>query len=160
MHLRKARILMGSLLLAALWASQAGAKTRCDLPELAHQKKDAATIRRLENLWSEAFLTGNTKIMSCLLDPNYTEISRSGELQYFAEEIGMASRNRDKNLMMPQLPDPNVELHENVATAHGQGMATTTSDGKQVANSYADFFVWKNGRWQAFFSVKIPVHSH
>lgn len=57
------------------------ATNACDLPQLRNQKQDAATVQRLEDAWSTAFLRGDTEFMSCLLIPEFTEIMRSGALK-------------------------------------------------------------------------------
>lgn len=55
------------------------AESGCNVPELANQKQDAATVQRLENAFAVAFLKGDTDFEKCLLLPNYAEVSRSGK---------------------------------------------------------------------------------
>lgn len=130
----------------------------CDLPQLDHQQKDAATIRNLENAWSVAFLRGDTRFMQCLLIPEFTEITRSGKVKFLSDELAMTAENLGKNRAIPDLPTADVLLHDNVAVAYGESH-TPTADGKVIARRFADSFVWENGRWHAFFSQQTQVEQ-
>jgi len=139
------------LLLLPIATSAQTAANNCDFPQLKNQQKDAATIQRLETAWSEAFLRGDTVFMSCLLAPDYTEIMRSGDLKKLSDELAMAEKNRGKNLKMPELPQPQVLLHENVAVAYASSIGKT-ADGKNQTRWYSDTYLWKDGQWHAFFA--------
>jgi hypothetical protein len=86
--------------------------TSCDFSELKNQQEDTATIQRLKIVWTEAYLRGDTGLMSYLLAPDYTEIMRSGKVKTLSDELAMARRNRGKNQKMPELPKIQVLLHE------------------------------------------------
>jgi hypothetical protein len=58
------------------------ARADCARPALAHQRRDAATIQRLESAWSLAYLTGDTEFEACLLTPDFTEIVSSGSIHH------------------------------------------------------------------------------
>ena len=132
-------------------SSAQSSANHCDFPQLKNQQKDAATIQRLETAWSEAFLRGDTTFMSCLLAPDYTEIMRSGELKKLSDELAMAEKNRGKDLKMPELPKPQVLIHENVAIAYASSIGKS-SDGKSQTRWYSDTYLWKDGQWHAFFA--------
>jgi|ERR1051326_1008203 hypothetical protein len=149
---------LASLLLVSLLCTRLHAADNCDLPQLQHQQKDMATIKHLENAWSVAFLHGDTQFMSCLLVPEYTEIMRSGALKNRSDELEMTAKNQGKNLAIPELPQPEVLLHDSVAVAYGESL-TPGADGKAHARRFADSFVWENGRWYAFFSQQTPVET-
>jgi uncharacterized protein DUF4440 len=134
------------------------ATNACDLPQLRNQRKDAATVQHLEDAWSRAFLHGDTQFMSCLLVPEFTEIMRSGALKFRVDELQMTADNRDKNRPIPDLPKASVLLHDNAAVAYGE-VSSTGPDGKPRSRRFADFFIWKNGRWHAFFSQQTPVEN-
>lgn len=144
------------LLFVTFMCTRLLASDKCDLPQLQHQQKDAATIQHLENAWSVAFLHGDTQFMSCLLVPEYTEIMRSGALKHRSDELEMTAKNQGKNLAVPDLPQPEVLMHDNVAFAYGESLIPGV-DGKAHARRFADSFVWENGRWYAFFSQQTPV---
>ena len=66
------------LCLLLLSALPLHAKDACNLRPLMHQHKDVATIQRLEDEWSLAYLRGDTDVERCLLTPDFTEILRNG----------------------------------------------------------------------------------
>jgi Domain of unknown function (DUF4440) len=134
------------------------AQDNCDLPQLMHQKKDVATIQHLEDEWSIAFIHGDTEFMRCLLIPEFTEITRSGELKFLRDELDMAARNHGRNLPVPELPKAEVLIYENVAVAY----ALTTiagADGKPHPRRNADSYIWTGGQWHVFFSEQTPVEK-
>jgi hypothetical protein len=136
----------------------AGQANNCDFPSLRNQQRDAATIQRLETAWSEAFLRGDTAFMSCLLAPDYTEIMRSGELKTLKDELAVAEKNRGKGLQLSELPRVRVLLHENAAVAYGNEIVKN-SDGKSQSRWYSDTYLWKDGRWHAFFAQQTAAES-
>lgn len=144
--------------LLTLGTSLLQADDSCKLPDLAHQKRDAATIQRLDEAWSRAYLRGDTKFMGCLLIPGYVEIMRSGALKFRPDELQMAAKNKGKNLPIPELPKTTVLLHDNVAVAYGEALAPD-ADGKPKGRRFADFYVWENGEWHVFFSQQAPVET-
>lgn len=139
------------LFFPAVVFGQAGTN-HCNFSALKNQERDAATIQRLETAWSEAYLSGDTGFMSCLLAPDYTEIMHSGELKTLSDELAMAEKNRGKHLTMPDdLPKARVLIHENVAVAYGDSIVKR-ADGKQESRWYSDTYLWKDGQWHAFFA--------
>ena len=146
----------GLTFLFVLFAAPSWAASPCNLPQLANQRKDAATIQHLEDAWSTAFLRGDTELESCLLSPDYREIRRSGEMGFLRDELAMAAKNRGKNLKIAQLPEVTVMIHDDVAVAYALS-SSTGPDGKPRRTRSADFFVWKDGEWHAFFSQQTPV---
>ncbi|HEV2288206.1 MAG TPA: nuclear transport factor 2 family protein [Candidatus Acidoferrales bacterium] len=148
--------ILGLACLFVLLAAPSWAAGSCSLPQLANQRENAATIQHLEHAWSMAFLTGDTQLEGCLLSPDYREIRRNGELKYLRDELEMAAKNRGKNLKIPRIPEVTVMIHENVAVAYALS-SFTAPDGKLRATRSADFFIWKDGEWHAFFSQQTPV---
>lgn len=146
------------VIVVALSYIRLDAQDNCNLPQLMHQKKDTATIQRLEDEWSIAFLRGDTEFMRCLLIPDFTEITRSGELKFLRDELDMAAKNRGRNLSVPELPKAKVLIYQNVAVAY----ALTTiagADGKPHPRRNADSYIWTNGQWHVFFSEQTPVQN-
>jgi hypothetical protein len=135
-----------------------GETNDCRFPQLKNQQKDSETIQRLEMAWTEAYLRGDTTLMSCLLAPDFTEIMRSGELKTLQDELAMAKKNRGKNLKMPEPPKIRVLLHENAAVAYGVSVVKS-SDGQVMTRWYSDTYLWKNGQWHAFFAQQTAAES-
>jgi len=134
------------------------AQTNCDLPALAKQHKDVAPIQRLENAWSVAYLRADLDFERCLLAPDFTEILRNGDIKFLDGELALAEKNRGKNLPIPDLPVPTVVLHGDMAIAYGTSQSTS-SDGKQRATRYADYYLWENGAWHAIFAQQTAIEN-
>jgi len=118
-----------------------------------HEQRDVATIERLENEWSLAYLRGDTAFEQCLLTRDFREILRTGKVVFLPDELDLARNNQGKNLPLPTLPKPTVMLHGNVAVAYG----TSTSQGKTRETHYADYYLWEDGAWHAFFAQQTSV---
>ena len=146
------------LLMLAGTVYSTGQAKNCNFPSLSNQQRDVATIQRLETAWSEAFLRGDTAFMGCLLAPDYTEILRSGELKTLSDELAMAEKNRGKDLKISEFPSVRVLLHENAAVAYSNEIVKS-SDGKSQSRWYSDTYLWKNGRWHAFFAQQTAAES-
>jgi hypothetical protein len=84
------------------------AQTTRDMDALKGQQRDVATIQRLENAWTIAYLKADTNFELCLLSKDFTEIVRSGEVKFLADELTFARKNEGKNLPIPTLPEPTV----------------------------------------------------
>jgi hypothetical protein len=141
-----------------LASSLARAASACDDPVLQRQSQDVATIVRLENAWSLAYLRGDPDFERCLLMPDFAEIMASGEIKSLGDELAMAERNRGKSLAIPPLPAPTVLLHGSVAVGYGTSRSTGP-DGKPRVKLYADYYVWENGEWHAFFAQQTRVQG-
>jgi hypothetical protein len=81
-------------LLFSIWliVFTASARADCARPALAHQRRDAATIQRLETAWSLAYLTGDAEFEACLLTPDFTEIMSNGSINHLHEELELAEK--------------------------------------------------------------------
>ena len=127
------------------------ARAACIRPALAHQRRDAATIQKLEMAWTAAFLTGDTEFEECLLTGDFTEIRSNGTIHHLADELALAGKNKGKAATAPDLPPITIHLHGNVAVAYGIS-AQKMIDGKPYKSYYADYYVWKSGAWHAYFA--------
>jgi hypothetical protein len=134
------------------------AQTTCHMDALKGQQRDVATIQRLENAWTIAYLKADTNFELCLLSKDFTEIVRSGDVKFLSDELAFARKNEGKNLPIPKLPEPTILLHDNVAVAYGTSQSTGP-DGKIKETRYADYYVWENGKWHAFFAQQTSVEK-
>jgi len=124
-----------------------------------HQRKDAATIQHLEGAWSIAYLQGDMELERCLLTPDFTEILRNGDVIVLADELQLAANNKGKNLLIADLPKSTVLIHGNVAVAYGTSHSTS-SDGKARTTRFADYYIWENGTWHAFFAQQTQFENN
>lgn len=132
-----------------VWAPSARAD--CTRPVLAHQRRGAATIQRLERAWTLAFISGDTQFESCLLTPDFTEIMANGSINRLRDELELARKNKGKAVTAPSMPPITVQLHGDVAVAYGIS-SEKVIDGKPYRSYYADYYVWKNGAWHVYFA--------
>jgi hypothetical protein len=143
-------------MLIASASSFAQDASNCARPELADQKKDSATILRLERAWSKAFVTGDADFEQCLLLPDYQEIRSNGKLDTLPDQLAKAAKNKGKNLPVSDFHPPAVLIHDDVAVAHGS-FSYTDATGAQREMHSADYYHWENGGWRVFFSQQTLV---
>ena len=129
----------------------------CDTPVLRHQRRDIATLERLEQAWTTAYLTGDTDLERCILSDDFTEILRTGEVKTLLDELSLAAANQGKQLTIPEYPKGTVLLHGAVAVVYGT-TSTRALDGSPREMQYADYYVWDpSGHWHAFFAQQTDV---
>jgi hypothetical protein len=126
------------------------AQAACGQAALKDERKDAATIQALEAAWSAAFLRGDTDFERCLLTPDFTEITRGGAVKSLADELALAAQNRGKDLLPPPALQIPVMIHGDVAVAYVA--VPRNKDGKTFNVYNADYYLWEQGAWHAFFS--------
>jgi len=118
---------------------------------LAHQRRDAATIQRLDSAWTLAFLTGDSEFETCLLTSDFTEIMSNGTINHLRDELALAEKNKGKAAAAPVMPPITVHVHGNVAVAYGLS-SEKVIDGKPHKSYFADYYVWQNGAWHVYFA--------
>jgi hypothetical protein len=129
----------------------ADARADCARPALAHQRRDAATIQRLESAWTFAYLSGDAEFEACLLTPDFTETMGNGSINHLSEELGLAEKNKGKAVTAPNMPMVTIHIHGDVAVAYGIS-SEKLIDGKPHRSYFADYYVWKNGIWHVYFA--------
>jgi hypothetical protein len=129
----------------------ADARADCARPALARQRRDAATIQRLESAWTLAFLSADTEFERCLLTPDFTEIMSTGSINHLSEELELAERNKGKAVVIPNMPPIIVHIHGDVAVAYGIS-SEKMIDGKPHKSYFADYYVWKDRAWHVYFA--------
>lgn len=89
----KLRLVYGvALLLLAGFAGNVEAA--CNMRVLDHEKRDDSTILTLERTWNLAYLTGDTRLLGCLLTPDFTEIMRNGAVYRRVDELELAEKTK------------------------------------------------------------------
>ncbi|HEX3437157.1 MAG TPA: nuclear transport factor 2 family protein [Pseudacidobacterium sp.] len=153
------KISLFSACLALLFSSTQLRAEGCDIHELANQQHDEATVQRLETAFTNAFLKGDTDFEKCLLLSNYAETSRLGKWRVLSDELEGASRNRGRNLSIPEMPKVDVLMHGDTAIAHGV-FTFTGADGKSQSMRFSDVYVWTDDAWHVLFSQQTPVAAN
>jgi hypothetical protein len=144
----RSRLLLGLTLAGSCAGVQANT---CLQPALLHQRQDEATVQRLEEAWSLAFVRGDTEFERCLLAPAFTEIMSNGEIKFLADELALARANRDAQRAILPLPKAKVLIYGNVAVAYGRSHGTAP-DGSVHPHWYSDDYVWRDGAWHVIFA--------
>lgn len=150
------RLFLTAGLFACLAPISLFAQSNCSRPELANQKKDAATIERLEHAWTDAYTRGDTDFEQCLLLPTFQEIKSTGKLGNLTDELAVAAKNKGKNLPPPEFHSPEVLIHDDVAVAHAD-VHFKDAKGADHEMHYADYYHWENGGWRVFFAQQTAV---
>jgi hypothetical protein len=127
------------------------ARGDCARPALAHQRRDAATVQTLEAAWTLAYVIGDTEFEACVLTPDFTEIMSNGSINHLSDELALAEKNKGKAVAAPNMPPITVRIHGDVAVAYGIS-SEKVIDGKPHKSYFADYYVWKNGRWHVYFA--------
>jgi len=130
----------------------ADARADCDRSALAHQRRDAATIQRLESAWTVAFLSGDAEFEACLLTPDFAEIMSNGSINHLSEEMGLAEKNKGRAVTAPAMPTITILIHGDVAVAYYEISSEKLIDGKPHRSYFADYYVWKNRLWHVYFA--------
>jgi len=104
----------------------------------------------LEMAWTVAFLSGDTEFEACLLTRDFTEIMSNGTINHLADELALAQKNKGKPATTLDMPQITIHLHGNVAVAYGIS-SKNMIDGKSCKSYDADYYVWRNGAWHAYF---------
>lgn len=117
---------------------------------LGQQSADAASIKRVEQAWTDAFLHGGTDYLQCLLTPDYVSVSAKGVPRDRTAIIGFAEKNKGKNTPVPSLPDPTIQIYGNTAVVRSDSPAA--ADGKYPAMYSSDIFAFQDGAWHAVYS--------
>lgn len=103
-------------------------------------------------------LRGDTNFESCLLTADFTSISREGQVRVLACELAAAAKNKGKNLPIPSFAKITVLMHGNIAVAYTT-VNSTGPDDKPWRQVNADYYVWENGSWRAFFSQQTQAQN-
>ncbi|HEX8806659.1 MAG TPA: nuclear transport factor 2 family protein [Candidatus Aquilonibacter sp.] len=121
----------------------------CSQSAFTGERRNTATIARLERAWTTAFLTGDERFEACLLTPEFGEIFRDGRTGTLASELALAAKNRGKPTPAMTFPPEQITIHGDVAVAYGVVRSKTDP---HRATRFADYYVWEGERWRVFFA--------
>ena len=123
---------------------------------LGEQSPDAASLKRVEDRWNEAFMRGGTEYLECLLAPQYVSVSPAG-VHDRAWELEHAGKNKGSSAPIPDVPGMTFEIYGNTGVM--RLFKPASADGKQAAQYMADIFAFQDGAWRAVYSQHTPVQS-
>jgi hypothetical protein len=104
-----------------------------------------AGVRHAENLWSEAFITGDAAALEALLDPGYVSVNPVGVARPKAQIVGFAKDYAAKH--------PGEHATPLSSTSTVQIIGKTALVRHNAPGSYSvDLFYYQGGRWKAWYS--------
>ena len=123
---------------------------------LGPQSPDAASLKRTEDRWNDAFMRGKTDYLECLLAPDYASVSPIG-VHDRVWELEHSRKNKGSSDPIPEVPGMRFEIHGNTGVMHL--FKPTSADGKRPAQYMADIFAFQDGAWRAVYSQHTPVQQ-
>ena len=125
----------------------------CQAVQSPDQRRDAATLRRIERDWLTAELRGDTRFLTCLLLPSYVNIAKDGNTRPGSDIIAHAKRNAGKDRELPPI-ESTIVVHGDAATAYSRSR-TRDQAGQWQDVRFIDSFVFVNGAWHAYAGVDL-----
>ena len=141
-------VALACLALSTLASAQGNGGTSCATAALADQRKDAETIRRIEQAWLTAEYRGDRRLLECLLEPDYQTSGRDGRIRSRQSVIDRVPATPDPTREVPKL-ETIVVLHGDAATAHSI-LRTTDKSGKPKEVHFVDGYTFHDRHWHAF----------
>jgi hypothetical protein len=111
---------------------------------------DEAGVREAENLWSEAFVSGDTAALQTLLDADYVSTGATGKPRSKAEIIGLASayaKSHQGEHAQPLSGTSTIRVIGNAAVVQHHNAGDTS----------VDVFYFRDGRWHAWYSQHTKI---
>ena len=131
----------------------------------AQSDSDAATrskIVALEQLWNQAYKTGDTKALESILDDAIVLINDDGSVQTKAEFLASVKSAAPQTSSQQQQVEPDsfrVHVHGNVAIATGVMRVKGVEAGKPYTRRerFVDTWLLKKGSWVCVGTDATPV---
>jgi hypothetical protein len=123
---------------------------------LGPQSADAASLKKVEDRWNDAFMHGKPDYLDCLLAPEYASISTQG-VHDRTWELEHARANKNNPQPIPEIHGMTFEVFGNTGVM--RLFKPASDDGKQPAQYMADIFAFQDGTWRAVYSQHTPVHQ-
>ncbi len=146
-----------AMLLLCLCAAVPGA--------LAQTDSDAATqskIVALEQLWNQAYKSGDTKALESILDDTIVLVNDDGSVQSKAEFLASVKSSTPQPTAQQQQVSPesiSVHVHGSVAIAMGVMRVKGVEGGKPYTRRerFVDTWLLKRGNWVCIGTDATPV---
>ena len=119
----------------------------------ANEEKVLADLTTLEHEWTVANINADKQKLGRILADDYVGTSSDGKSQGKAEYL--RTIERDNSIEKWDFEDLKVDLKGDRAAL--SGVIKLRVRGEEVAYTFTDKFVWRDGRWQAVSSEVAPV---
>ena len=110
-----------------------------------HEPATEAGVRHAEDLWSEAFITGDAAALDALLDPAYVSVNPVGVARPKAQIVQFARDYAAKH------PGEHAKPLAGTSTIRVVGKTALVQHNAPGGFSM-DLFYYENGRWRAWYS--------
>jgi hypothetical protein len=114
-------------------------------PATATEPPTDAGVRHAENLWSEAFITGDAAALEALLDPQYVSVNPQGVARPKAQIVGFARDYAAKH------PGEHAKPLPDTSTIRVIGKSALVQH-RSAQGFSMDLFYYEGGRWKAWYS--------
>jgi|GEM_PF-1436970 len=131
----------------------ASAAPDCAAIQTPDQRRDEATLQRIERAWLTAELRGDVHFLQCLLLPDYVNIDKAGHKHPGADIIAHAQRNLGQDREIPPI-DSTIVVNGDAATAYSSSR-TRDKDGQWHDVHFVDTFRFVNNAWHPFSGVDL-----
>ena len=115
------------------------------LAAAVHEAPDAAGVRHAEDLWGEAFVTGDGATLEALLDPQYVSVNAAGVARPKDKIISLARDYAAKN------PGQHGTPMDATSTIRVVGKTALVQHHSPGGFSM-DLFYYEGRRWRAWYS--------
>jgi ketosteroid isomerase-like protein len=137
----------------------------CGSAGWAPAQDEAATkskIIALEQLWNQAYKSGDTKALDSILDAGIVLVNDDGSVQTKAEFLGSVKSASAQPTSQQQQVSPeslNVHVYGNVAIATGVMRVKGEEGGKPYSRRerFVDTWLFKRGNWVCVGTDATPV---
>jgi ketosteroid isomerase-like protein len=129
------------------------------IPLTAQQKSDAASIRKLEEKWTESYRKRQIDILSSLLDEDFVITIEDGNTY---SKSGYITHSADPSVQVDvaELSDLKVRMHGNTAVVTGAYHERGKSNGKpyEYRDRLTDVWMKFGTKWQVISShYSVPL---
>jgi hypothetical protein len=158
-HLKLLLIIVTCVSSCGQGAARQDPKTsRCNARTSAH-RADADSVRQVEREWTEAFLTGDTDYLECLLEPDYESVWYTGEVRSRQAIIDKARAHREKPLPMPTPNNPVVQVHGDAAISRNDVDMIDPVTKQRRRIRFLDVFAFYDGRWHGVYTQDVALQT-
>jgi hypothetical protein len=130
----------------------------CASAELAGQKLDADSVRRVERDWLTAEIHGDAEHVACLLEDDYAEVAFDGAVHSKSDIVKGAAKHKGSTAPIPDITFTGIIVHGTAATAYSVQDKHDLA-GKPIKLFFSDSFVFHDGAWHPYFSVNAAARD-
>jgi len=141
------------MLVSALLVGSAFGQTKAG----TQNTRARAALLRLENDWLKAIAQHDLRALDRILAAEFIDTTYTGELRNKEQALARA-RSGNTAIKSQQLKDMQVSFYRDAAVVTGLNVVVGEQFG-EVRIRFTDFFVRRNGRWQAIAAQETLIRK-